>query len=62
MYLYCNIIYLPVFAWFMCSFGMPSLFLVAYHLARKGMPLPDAVCVNWHKGATTDIKVLAPMI
>ena len=50
-----------VFALFLCSFGPPSLALVAYPLERGRMPLHDAVGVCCEKGATTDIKAQVPL-
>ena len=38
------------------SFGQPSHALVDYHLERGGMPLHDAVGVNWKMGATNEIQ------
>ena len=52
-----------IFAWFLCSFGPPSLSLVAYYLERGGMPLHgDAVGVNCKKGAATGIRAQVPSI
>ena len=43
-------------------FGPPSCTLVAYHVGRSGMPLHDAILLNYNKGATTDIKAHVPSI
>ena len=36
------------------SFGPPSGALVDYHLKRGGIPLHDAVGVNYKRGATNE--------
>ena len=35
-----------IFAWFLCSFALPSRALVAYHQERNRMPFHDAFGVN----------------
>ena len=54
VHMYMIVFHETIFAWFLCSFGLPSRALVAYHLERGGMPLHDAVVVNCRKGATIE--------
>ena len=50
-----------IFAWFMCSFGLPYCAPVAYHLERSAMPLHDAVEGNCEQGQL-NIEALVPCI
>ena len=52
--------HMAIFAWFMCSFGLPSRTLLAYHLEKGGMQLHDAIGVNCKRCTTTDIKAHVP--
>ena len=51
-----------IFAWWLCSFGLPSCNLVAYQLKRGGNLLHDAVGINCKNGTNTDIKAHVPSI
>ena len=46
--------HMTIFAWFLCTFGLPSHTHVAYHLERGGMTLHDSVGVNCEMGTTTE--------
>ena len=54
--------YAAIFAWFLCTFGPPSLALVAEHPQRGGMPLHHAVGVNCKNGPTTEINAYVSSI
>ena len=47
---------------FLCSVGLPSRSLVAYHLERGAVPSYNAVGVNCKESSTTDIEVQVPSI
>ena len=54
--------YAPLFAGFLCSFGLPSYALGTYTPREGEMPLHDGVGINCEKGATTEVKAQEPSI